>query len=102
MDAFIGPLNCCGHQRYAELQAALKRDHPQADEEESRQVFQGGFGYGRGYRLMRPDLFLRRPRRSYNVTAGGKTVRVGAEEMLHHPQFPAPRGWLQEPGEQAR
>ena len=76
MAAFIGPLHCCGHQRYAELQAALEMDHSQADEEELRQVFQGGFGYGRGYRLMRPDLFLRSPH-SYNVTLGGKTVHVG-------------------------
>ena len=36
--------------------------------------------YGRVYRLMKPAKFLRRPRRSYDVTVGGRKVHVGVKK----------------------
>jgi hypothetical protein len=80
MTAFIGPLSNCGNQRYAELQAALDMDHSQSDEEVLEQVFQGGFGYGRGFRLMKPEKFTKRPRRSYKVNVGDHIVHVGVKQ----------------------
>ena len=46
-------------------------------EEKLDGVFPGGCGYGRELLLMKPEKFLRRPNQSYNVTVGGKKVRVG-------------------------
>ena len=78
MAAFIGPLNCCGHQRYAELPAALELDHAQAVEEALEEAVEEV--YGRVYRLMKPAKFLRRPRRSYDVTVGDHIVHVGVQK----------------------
>ena len=54
MAGFIGPLSNSGDQQVAELEAALERDAPQSDEEDSFQMFSDGRGYGRGYALMKP------------------------------------------------
>ena len=76
MAGFIGPLSNSGDLQVAEPEAALGRDAPQSDEEDSFQMFPDGRGYGRGYASMKPCQFLRRPMKSYNVI-------VRAQGIIH-------------------
>ena len=70
MTTFTGPLSNCGKQRLVELQEMLDMDDEvpmdsfYAYEEALEEVFFGCFGHGRGFRLMKPELFAKRRRRS--------------------------------------
>lgn len=80
MAAFIGPLSTSVDQQVDEVMAGLGMDPPHSDEVESFETFTGGVGYGGGYGLMKPKKLLERPRRSYDVTVGGYTVRVDVKK----------------------
>ena len=76
MVAFIGRLSNSVDQQVDAVMAGLGMDSPHSDEAESFEAFPGGVRYGPGYALMSMKKFFKRPRRSYDVTVGGYTVRV--------------------------
>ena len=51
-----------------------------AYEEALEEAFFGCFGHGRGFRLMKPELFAKRPRRSYNVRIVRHTVHINVKK----------------------
>ena len=67
MQAFIGPLNNRGDQQAAVPQAVMG-------------ISPGSNGHGRGYGLLQPWRFARRPRQSYNTVAGNHRVRVSMKK----------------------
>jgi len=86
MTTFAGPLSDCGSQRYIELQAMLDMDEEvpmenfYAYQEALEEVFFGCCGHGRGFRLMKPELFAKRPRRAYNVRIVRHTVQIDVKK----------------------